>query len=139
MHWTKKGMIIAPNGDHDWMVTHAMLPFAERRDGDVYRVYFSGRDQHNRSLAGYAEIDLKDPFNVLRFSPQPVLGLGSLGCFDDNGVTPSWVVDCEGQLQSSAGGAEQLVDGVLSFGCVEIGEGEPGEQDVVLFAEQGGG
>ena len=93
MRWVKKGLIIQPTGQHDWMVTHAMLPIPEWRHNDVYRVYYSGRDAENRSLVGYAEIDLKDPSTVLKYSSKAVLGLGGLGCFDDNGVTPSWIVD----------------------------------------------
>ena len=87
--WNKMGLIIKVTGQLDWMVTHAMLPVPEWRGGDIYRIYFSGRDQLNRSLIGYAEININSPFNILRFSADPVLGLGALGCFDDNGVTPS--------------------------------------------------
>jgi hypothetical protein len=72
-----------------------MLPVAEWRHDDVYRVYFSGRDVQNRSLIGYAEIALSDPGKLLSLSETPVLGLGELGCFDDNGVTPSWIIDHE--------------------------------------------
>jgi hypothetical protein len=71
-----------------------MLPVAEHRSGDIFRIYFSGRDSENRSLVGYAEVELaKQGVDVLRFSEKPVLGLGPLGCFDDNGVTPSWIVN----------------------------------------------
>ena len=97
MKWKKLGLIIRPTGKHDWMISHAMVPVAEWRHDDVYRIYFSGRDAQNRSLIGYAEIDLNAPHTALRFSEKPVLGLGALGCFDDNGVTPSWIVDHEGR------------------------------------------
>lgn len=96
-NWRKMGRIIHPGGDRDWMVSHAMVPVADLRGDDMCRVYFSGRDDRNRSLVGYAEIDLKDPSRVIRFSDGPVLGLGALGCFDDNGVTPSWIVDHDGR------------------------------------------
>ncbi|MEW6210176.1 MAG: hypothetical protein AB1631_17550 [Acidobacteriota bacterium] len=95
--WKKLGLIIKPIGRHDWMVSHGMLPIAEWRHDDVYRIYFSGRDAQNRSLTGYAEIDLNHPCDVLRYSEKPVLGLGALGCFDDNGVTPSWIIDHAGR------------------------------------------
>ena len=97
MNWVKKGLIIRPTGNHPWMITHGMLPIAEWRHDDVYRVYFSGRDGENRSHIGYAEVDIKDPYTLLSFSESPVLGLGSLGCFDDNGVSPSWMVDHNGR------------------------------------------
>ena len=95
--WEKLGLIIKPDARYGWMKTHAMVPVVQARQGDVHRVYFSGRDDHNRSLIGYADIDLKDPCKILRVSPHPVLGLGELGCFDDNGVTPSWIVEHQGR------------------------------------------
>ena len=97
MKWTKKGLIIKPTGNLDWMVTHASVPFAECIGGDIYRIYFSGRDSRNRSLIGYAEIDINEPGKVLYITKEPVLGLGVLGCFDDNGVTPSWIVNHGGK------------------------------------------
>ena len=95
MKWEKLALIIKPDNKYEWMATHAMVPVAELRHDDICRVYFSGRDSYNRSLVGYAEIDLADPSSILRFSDKPVLGLGKRGCFDDNGVTPSWIVDRE--------------------------------------------
>ena len=74
-----------------------MLPFAEGIGGDLYRVYFSGRDRLNRSLIGYIELDINEPGKILYITEKPVLGLGGMGCFDDNGVTPSWMVDYKGK------------------------------------------
>jgi len=92
MKWEKLGRIIEPRGDLEWMRTHAMVPTAELVEGDVFRIYFSGRDNFNRSRIGYADININDPHRVLSLSEKPILDLGELGCFDDNGVTPSWVV-----------------------------------------------
>lgn len=97
MRWLKKGQLFKPEGQFDWVVTHAMLPVAERIGEDLYRIYFSGRDKLNRSLIGYVEIDINEPQNILRLSEKPVLGLGRLGCFDDNGVTPTCIVNHEGK------------------------------------------
>ena len=96
MRWTKKGLIIEPTGQFDWMVTHASIPFAERIQGDLYRVYFYGRDRLNRSQPGYIEIDINEPKKILYITEKPVLELGSLGAFDDSGVMPSCIVDREG-------------------------------------------
>jgi hypothetical protein len=97
MKWVKKGSIFKPEGQYDWAVTHAMLPIADRIGEDLYRIYFSGRDKLNRSLIGYVEIDINEPQNILKLSERPVLGLGKLGCFDDNGVTPTWIINYEGK------------------------------------------
>jgi len=92
--WNKLGLVIEPTGS-EWMRSHGMLPTAEHRHDSTYRVYFSGRDHENRSLISYAEIDVEAPGNAPHYSDGQVLGLGELGCFDDNGVTPSWVVDSD--------------------------------------------
>jgi predicted GH43/DUF377 family glycosyl hydrolase len=97
MQWIKKGLIFKPAGQFDWVKTHAMLPIPDTIGDDLYRVYFSGRDEQNRSLVGYVEIDMKDPSKILHISSKPVLGLGALGTFDDNGVTPSWIVNYDGK------------------------------------------
>jgi hypothetical protein len=93
IHWQKRGLIITPQRGLAWMVSHAMIPVAEQRDGSLYRIYFSGRDESNRSLIGHAELDINRPEAGARYAREPALGLGALGCFDDNGVTPSWLVD----------------------------------------------
>lgn len=97
MKWNKKGLIFQPNGQYDWVVSHAMLPIADKIDDDIFRIYFSGRDKLNRSLIGYIEIDINDPTHILRLSDKPVLRLGQLGCFDDNGVSPTWMVNHRGK------------------------------------------
>jgi hypothetical protein len=93
MKWVKKGLIFSPAGQHEWVTTHAMLPIVDRIRDDTYRIYFSGRDRMNRSLTGYVEVDMSNPQKILRLSSQPVLGLGELGAFDDNGVSPTWLVN----------------------------------------------
>lgn len=75
------------------MQTHVQVPFADHRGGSLYRVYFGTRDSEVRSRVGWFEIDLEAPTRILRVSEQPSLDLGERGCFDDNGVTPSWIVN----------------------------------------------
>ena len=59
----------------------------------IYKIYFSGRDIHNRSHIGFAVLDLEDNFKILDYAREPILSPGRLGCFDDNGVTPSCVLN----------------------------------------------
>jgi len=92
MKWVKRGLLLKP-GEFDWMVAHAGLPFAEGLGGDLFRIYFYGRDNKNRSQIGYAEVNINQPKEILYITKKPVLALGSLGAFDDSGVMPSWVVD----------------------------------------------
>lgn len=97
MKWIKKGLIFEPKCNFDWMVTHAAVPIAERRGEDSYRIYFCGRDKHNRSQTGYIEIKITEPKKILYITEKPVLGLGKLGCFDDRGAMPSWIVNHAGK------------------------------------------
>ncbi len=90
--WIKKGLIFAPEENSDWLFSHAALPVVDRI-GDSYRVYVSSRDKQGRAQVGYFDIDLEKPEKILRVSEKPVIGLGSLGAFDDNGVTTSWIVN----------------------------------------------
>jgi len=92
MKWEKRGLIFSPRGQHKWVVTHGMLPVGDNVKDDLFRIYFSGRDSSNRSRIGYIEIDINDPGKTLYLSELPVFDLGKLGCFDDNGVTPTWIV-----------------------------------------------
>lgn len=91
--WIKRGLIFSPKGQYDWCITHAMLPVADRIEGDFYRIYFSGRDTNNRSKIGYVEINLKQPSKVLNISEKPILDIGDLGAFDDNGVSPTCIIN----------------------------------------------
>lgn len=97
MKWIKKGLIFKPEGQFDWVVTHAMLPIADRIGDDLYRICFSGRDVLNRSLIGFMEVNINGPQNILRISEKLALGLGALGCFDDSGVTPTWIENYRGK------------------------------------------
>ena len=93
MNWVKKGVIFRPQGNRDWMVSHAAVPFADGLGNSTFRVYFSGRDRFNRSQTGFLEIDLKEPARVLRLHPDPILPLGELGTFDESGAMLSWIVN----------------------------------------------
>ena len=73
MKWVKKGLIFAPDGKLDWMVTHASMPFAERIRNNIYRVYFCGRNEQCRAQMGYLEIDIDEPREILHITENPAL------------------------------------------------------------------
>ncbi len=97
INWGKKGLVITPRESLWWMRTHAMIPTIEDIGGSLVKVYFSGRDKQNISHVGWAVIDLNNPMSVIDFSSEPVLSPGERGCFDDNGVTPSCVINNNGR------------------------------------------
>jgi predicted GH43/DUF377 family glycosyl hydrolase len=69
------------------MRSHAANPIAEHIDGDRYRIYFSSRDNDNRSWISFVEIDLRQPSDILAVADTPVLGPGEPGMFDDSGCS----------------------------------------------------
>ena len=89
--WIKKGLLYAPEGNSDWLHSHAALPVVDQRGRD-YRVYFSSRDKRGRAQVGSFNIDPNFE-HVTKVSERPVIGLGPLGAFDDSGVTTSWIVN----------------------------------------------
>lgn len=93
MNWQKKGLIFTPERNHDWMASHAQVPLVDRVNENLLRIYFGTRDERNRTVTTYIEVDANDPSRVSYVHDQPVLGLGELGCFDDSGAMPSWIVD----------------------------------------------
>lgn len=96
MRWKKLGLIIKGDAAYHWMRSHAMLPVPDSIGGSLFRVYFCGRDSHNRSHIGFAIIDLDQGGKLVEYSSEPLLSPGDLGCFDDNGVSPSSIISHEG-------------------------------------------
>jgi hypothetical protein len=97
MHWQKKGLIFKPDHQSDWMVSHAQVPIADPTSEDRMRLYFGTRDAQNRTVPTFIEVQAEDPQNVLYIHDAPVLSLGRLGCFDDSGVMPSWIINHDGK------------------------------------------
>ena len=93
--WIKKGLLYAPDGNSDWLHSHAALPVVDEIESGN-RVYFSGRDKRGRAQVGFFETG-PNFGKVTRVSEDPVIDLGPLGAFDDSGVTTSWIVNHAGK------------------------------------------
>ena len=90
--WERLGLIFEPNKNFYWSKTHAMVPTPTYIDGKLI-VFYSGRNKLNQSSVGYFEVNLDGTPKVTYSSNEPVLSPGDLGCFDDNGVSPSCVLE----------------------------------------------
>ena len=80
------------DGRYPWMMSHAQTPFAEQIDGDLYRVYFTSRDAHNRSHIGWLDVDITRPDQIVRLGETPLVAPGEKGSFDDGGTMMSCMV-----------------------------------------------
>jgi hypothetical protein len=92
MRWIRLGKIFDP--------TQHRLPagceqFAQSPQAlvfdDFVRIYFStrARDASGKFLSHVAFVDMRKDFQeILQVAARPVIGLGSLGCFDEHGIFP---------------------------------------------------
>lgn len=90
--WHKKGRIHHINHYNEWMVSHACVPTALLIDKDTIRIYYAPRNSDGRSIPTYIDVSAENPEEVLYIHPEPILGLGELGTFDDGGIMPCSVV-----------------------------------------------
>ena len=97
MKWSKKGLIFDASNGPDWMASHTQVPFVEQIAENRLRIYFGTRDMQNRTVTAFIEVDAENPQKVLYVHDEPVLSLGKLGCFDDSGAMPSWVINIAGK------------------------------------------
>ncbi|TND06500.1 MAG: hypothetical protein FD123_3538 [Bacteroidetes bacterium] len=91
-HWKKLGLVFQPDSRLYWQRSHAALPTHLHLHDDIFRIYFTSRDEHNCTYTGWFEIDITQPHNILRKSEEPVLSPGPLGFFDDHGVQTTSIV-----------------------------------------------
>ncbi|MEM0987905.1 MAG: hypothetical protein AAGK00_03445 [Pseudomonadota bacterium] len=81
------GRVFGAEMGPDWMVSHAAYPAPVLLSPDRLRVYLVARDAQGRGQVGFIDLDPADPLRVLAVSPEPCLGPGGLGAFDDRGIS----------------------------------------------------
>lgn len=88
VRWEKLGLLYAPPGQgrHEKLLTHAANPVPVHMAGDVYRIYYSGRDARNRSSVGAVDIDVVRR-QVVEDHAEPFFVHGPPGTFYADGVS----------------------------------------------------
>ena len=84
--WRKLGRIYDAAPLHEKLVSHAANPLPVHLSGDVFRIFFSGRDKESRSSVGFADIDIATG-SVLGVSEKPAFQHGPSGSFYSHGVS----------------------------------------------------
>lgn len=124
--WTKLGRLYTPpeQARHPKLATHAANPLPVHLEGDVYRVFYSGRDAHKRSSVGAVDIDIVRR-TVVRDHYEPFFLHGLPGSFYADGVSigncyragsrrfmlfMGWQAPAGGQWRGDIGGLEVLPD-----------------------------
>jgi len=93
VQWKRQRLLVPGPPPLDWAASHAALPVTRVLDGSV-ELYFSSRDAEGRAHVGRARLE-RDLSGAPTYDPEPLLGPGSLGSFDDAGVTTSCVVEAD--------------------------------------------
>lgn len=96
MHWKKLGRLYDPQPLHPKLLSHAANPLALPLTGDVYRVFYSGRDAQNRSSVGYVDIDIVRR-KLLYVHDRPVFEHGPENSFYSHGVSIGNCYEADGQ------------------------------------------
>jgi hypothetical protein len=86
--WKKRGRLYTPKttGQHAKLLSHAANPLPVHLAGDTYRVFFSGRDERNRSSVGAVDIDIVQR-RVVTEHHTPFFEHGPAGSFFADGVS----------------------------------------------------
>jgi hypothetical protein len=92
MHWRKLGLIYKPTGEMPWARSHAFVPTPLLIDRETIRIFIACWDKKQVGRIGYVDVRADDPLKIKKISAQPVLDIGEIGNFDDNGVTPTSAV-----------------------------------------------
>lgn len=91
MSWIKKGLILVPNAEYDWLQTAAGNCYATLFENDTIELIVSGRDELNRSRLGRVLINA-NTYDILQIADEPLIPLGELGTYDYNGTAYPWLV-----------------------------------------------
>ena len=87
-YWHKLGQLYSPSthGRHPKLLTHAANPLAVHMHDDVYRIFYSGRDNNNRSSVGAVDIDIVRKI-IISDHYEPFFEHGGLGSYFADGVS----------------------------------------------------
>ena len=97
MPWKKMGLIFQPKDEFEWMTSHAQVPNVYVMK-DRLRVFFSTRNKIGKSQIACIDLDKTNPANIIKLYDKPLLGLGTPGTFDDDGVMPSSLIKHDDKL-----------------------------------------
>lgn len=93
MKWKKLGKIFdVDNIKLDSVVSHVSVPFIDRIENGVAKIFFSSRDRENKSNILWFRYDL-EKLEIKEVSSNIILKPGKLGTFDDSGVMGSCILE----------------------------------------------
>ena len=99
MKWIKKGLIFSPITKFDWNKKgYSSVPTVYKLSEEKLRIYYTARDDENRTNISYIEVEANNPGNILYIHEKSVLSFGKIGMFDDCGAMVSHVIDVNDEI-----------------------------------------
>lgn len=92
MHWRKLGLVFCANKQNMYMQKAGHAPVPMHLYDDIYRIFFGAYDDMGRSRIFSLEIDIMHPNKILYLKMDPLISIGDMGYYDDNGILPSYIV-----------------------------------------------
>lgn len=86
MIWKKRGQIYHCKPIDRYLVSHASNPLAVYLKDDIYRIFFSGRSNDNKSSVGYVDIDILKE-KVVTTCKEAVFSYGTEDSFYSHGIS----------------------------------------------------
>ncbi|CAG4999718.1 hypothetical protein DYBT9275_02287 [Dyadobacter sp. CECT 9275] len=86
MKWTKIGQIYQVTSNYPETISHASNPVALHLRGDIYRIFYNGRNVHNKSSISFVDFDIVQNV-ILRDHQRPVFTFGSDSSFYSHGIS----------------------------------------------------
>jgi hypothetical protein len=84
--WNKLGRVFPENAAHRQQCQFAAIPIIEHVQGNIFRVYFTDRDEENRACVKAIMLEIGDVVRVAEFTNHKLLEYGPPGTFDDRGA-----------------------------------------------------
>jgi hypothetical protein len=93
MGWVKKGLVFCPDGNQWWSRKYAMYPSPVYiPEENCIRVFYGTVDSEFYGRTSYVDLNPDNPGEIIHINDKYVLDLGTMGTFDDCGVTPASIV-----------------------------------------------
>lgn len=96
MTFTKLGQIYQVSNSNEHLLSHAANPLAQHLGGDVFRIYYNGRDADNRSSVAFVDIDI-ETLEVVNDPKEPIMLPGKPGSFYSHGISLGNLFDINGK------------------------------------------
>ncbi len=99
MTWIRKGKLFGNDTwDLEWHKLNTQLPIPYLMDEDRLRLFVTLCDAENRGRLGFVDVNPDNPSEIIDYSHEPLLDVGKRGCFDENGVVSTALLENDGKL-----------------------------------------